>query len=453
MNGYQLTKQYFAFAAANPGATTPGMCALFMWLVEVNNRSRFTQNFFFNAEDAGYACGMQSRKTVWKYLVQLEAAGLVRVVYKSNNQERPSVLSLWVEAGGLRAEAGRMVTEDEGLRCEAGGMRSVVGDLGIDVGLLRTEVGGLNTVACGGLPDDGGMQYGVGELRNEARDLVAEQTGEALQNGCPVAGIDVHTLCSNAPASGIGAIIVTQLNNSIHDRLSVSDDVKQLNFSEDISADNTVDSPFPKKKRAGKKGARSKPASTLKLHHATRPQLAFRHTQTTTPPTSLPGTSPASTFTPPTSVHTPHYSALTPPTSDPTSPTKSLIPLTSDHTPPSSNTTKARNGPPPKQRGNTASPALAHSYKGLNYSNQKNGVNGARMGFGAVEEPDLSEVSRFFTEHGYTAGAAAKAWAHYRQANWHDVQGRPVLNWQQKCRTIWFTPENRIIATQSRFVQ
>jgi hypothetical protein len=62
-------------------------------------------------------------------------------------------------------------------------------------------------------------------------------------------------------------------------------------------------------------------------------------------------------------------------------------------------------------------------------------------------------VSRFFTQHGYTAIAAEKAWAHYRQANWHDVQGRPVLNWQQKCRTIWFTPENRIPTTQSRFVQ
>ena len=70
-----------------------------------------------------------------------------------------------------------------------------------------------------------------------------------------------------------------------------------------------------------------------------------------------------------------------------------------------------------------------------------------------MEEPDLTEISSFFTQHGYTATSAEKAWAHYRQANWHDVQGRPVLNWQQKCRTIWFTPENRIPTTQTRFVQ
>ena len=70
-----------------------------------------------------------------------------------------------------------------------------------------------------------------------------------------------------------------------------------------------------------------------------------------------------------------------------------------------------------------------------------------------MQQPDLTEVSSFFTQHGYTANAAEKAWAHYRQANWHDVQGRPVLNWQQKCRTIWFTPENRIPTTQTRFVQ
>lgn len=94
MNGYALSRQYFDYANANPGKTSPAMCALYMWLIELNNRRRFIENFYFNTEDACYACGISNRKTVWKHLHELADAGLVTIVYKSANSARASVLSI-----------------------------------------------------------------------------------------------------------------------------------------------------------------------------------------------------------------------------------------------------------------------------------------------------------------------------------------------------------------------
>ncbi len=437
MNGYQLTKQYFTFAAANPGATTPGMCALFMWLVEVNNRSRFTQNFFFNAEDAGYACGMQSRKTVWKYLVQLEVAGLVRVVYKSNNQERPSVLSLCLEGssclsssgggGSSRWYGGESFDEGSGLLdcrfADAGQSSDDTGDGQNQAGELSrrqpckpTKDGALEEPFNGHAGDDdimvddvlsvsgGAVKVGGFEQSCFNPDSLSPLKGE-LRHSNPDSLKQPHL---NPPRQG--GLLNGRAKLQVANPTSERNDVATL-------AKSVVD-----------KNAVVKVAVNANKIAAVNPKsTSIKSTIATATATPKPATSrkPA----------TPNKAAKT--TATATATLKSM----------------ARNAPPPPRRGNTASPALAHSYKGLNYPNQKNSVNGSRMGFGGMKEPDLSEVSRFFTEHGYAAGAAAKAWAHYRQANWHDVQGRPVLNWQQKCRTIWFTPENRIIATQSRFVQ
>lgn len=482
MNGYQLTKQYFAFAAANPGATTPGMCALFMWLVEVNNRSRFTQNFFFNAEDAGYACGMQSRKTVWKYLVQLESAGLVQVVYKSNNQERPSVLSFWVSGDELRVTGGSVA----GSSVASCGMpvtgdylagRSVASD---ELPAAGTSVTGdellavYNSDACH--PD---AQYKISALGSDTADG-GLQTAENTAIGHPVesaasSGVrsnwrfyGARRISENLPADGAlcddVAGFTVRANAAIDDLQGQEyvDAKRSLSVSKDTIVGAKSKSAASKKSAA--KASRQQQIKVQKNQSACGGLPATEHPAPRNPKpaanTLANRNQKLAAFTPATdnpSLATQHSATRTPKPAAITPATRNRIPRNQNTGNPTPRNTQPKHPQPaalpPKHRLHTASPALAHSYKGLNYPNNKNSVNGAHLGFEVMQQPDLTEVSTFFTQHGYTANAAEKAWAHYRQANWHDVQGRPVLNWQQKCRTIWFTPENRIPTTQSRFVQ
>jgi hypothetical protein len=447
MNGYQLTKQYFAFAAANPGATTPGMCALFMWLVEVNNRSRFTQNFFFNAEDAGYACGMQSRKTVWKYLVQLEVAGLVLVVYKSNNQERPSVLSFWV-SGDVLPVAGGSFASSFGSSYGESVARSLDASDGLpaaDDYVAGASVTG-NELQAARYSDarNSDAQTGMLDLGSNVANN-APRTTKNIVNGHPVesdassgvwgnwrfygARFVVEDLPVNAEPHDYAAGLNVQGNDVIDDLQGQG--CLDVNGGLSVSKDAIA-------------GARNRSdVSNNSLAKANRSQQ-IKAEKSQSVCCGVPAKEHPGVVNPATSNSAPATRTSQPAADIPATPTSSSRNQSPRNPQPNS---------PPPRRVNTASPALAHSYKGLNNPNQKNSVNGAHLGFGMMKQPDLTEVSSFFTEHGYTTSSAEKAWAHYRQANWHDVQGRPVLNWQQKCRTIWFTPENRIPTTQTRFVQ
>lgn len=70
----------------------------------------------------------------------------------------------------------------------------------------------------------------------------------------------------------------------------------------------------------------------------------------------------------------------------------------------------------------------------------KESMRGKRKPF---SPPTPSEVESFFTENGYTAEAACRAFDYYTDANWHDAEGKPVLNWKQKMRGVWFKPEHK----------
>lgn len=70
----------------------------------------------------------------------------------------------------------------------------------------------------------------------------------------------------------------------------------------------------------------------------------------------------------------------------------------------------------------------------------KESMRGKRKPF---SPPTPSEVESFFTENGYTAEAARRAFDYYTDANWHDAEGKSVLNWKQKMRGVWFKPEHK----------
>ena len=73
-------------------------------------------------------------------------------------------------------------------------------------------------------------------------------------------------------------------------------------------------------------------------------------------------------------------------------------------------------------------------------SKEKESMRGKRKPF---SPPTPSEAESFFTENGYTAEAARRAFDYYTDANWHDAEGKPVLNWKQKMRGVWFKPEHK----------
>lgn len=57
-------------------------------------------------------------------------------------------------------------------------------------------------------------------------------------------------------------------------------------------------------------------------------------------------------------------------------------------------------------------------------------------------KPTLEEVEQYFSENRYKKEIAKKAWMSYDVANWHDSQGKKILNWKQKMIQVWFKPEN-----------
>jgi len=54
--------------------------------------------------------------------------------------------------------------------------------------------------------------------------------------------------------------------------------------------------------------------------------------------------------------------------------------------------------------------------------------------------PVIEDVVKFFDENGYANGE--RAWNYYNDADWKDSTGKPVKNWKQKMRGVWFRPEN-----------
>lgn len=55
--------------------------------------------------------------------------------------------------------------------------------------------------------------------------------------------------------------------------------------------------------------------------------------------------------------------------------------------------------------------------------------------------PTLDEVKLFFDDNGYANGE--RAWNYYNDAGWKDSTGKPVKNWKQKMRGVWFRDENK----------
>ena len=56
--------------------------------------------------------------------------------------------------------------------------------------------------------------------------------------------------------------------------------------------------------------------------------------------------------------------------------------------------------------------------------------------------PTLDEVKKYFREKGSSDSLAIKAFEHYNEAGWKDVNGKPVKNCKQKMNTVWIKGKN-----------
>lgn len=59
--------------------------------------------------------------------------------------------------------------------------------------------------------------------------------------------------------------------------------------------------------------------------------------------------------------------------------------------------------------------------------------------------PSIEEVLEYFTNAGYRADVAEKAFEYYDTAGWKDGQGKQVRNWKQKMISVWFKEENKYV--------
>jgi len=67
-------------------------------------------------------------------------------------------------------------------------------------------------------------------------------------------------------------------------------------------------------------------------------------------------------------------------------------------------------------------------------------VNSAPNGF---SPPLLDEVIQYFSEKGFSAEIAKKAFEYYSLADWKDSKGNKVKNWKQKMLAVWMKEENK----------
>lgn len=57
--------------------------------------------------------------------------------------------------------------------------------------------------------------------------------------------------------------------------------------------------------------------------------------------------------------------------------------------------------------------------------------------------PSLFEFENYFVENDFSKELAQRVFKSYDVAEWIDARGNPVLNWKQKCQTVWFKEENK----------
>lgn len=94
MNGYELSRQWWDFAFANPEKVKPIHSALYFFAIENCNRMGWAEKFRLPSEMAMSAIGVHSYKTYIAALKDLCEWGFLIMVQKSQNQYSANIVAL-----------------------------------------------------------------------------------------------------------------------------------------------------------------------------------------------------------------------------------------------------------------------------------------------------------------------------------------------------------------------
>lgn len=93
-NGYQLTKAWFDFVFESKESVRPIHTALYLWIVELNNRLHWEDIFGLPTEYSMQAIGVKGYQHYKKALDDLVSWGFISFVSKSQNQHTCNQISL-----------------------------------------------------------------------------------------------------------------------------------------------------------------------------------------------------------------------------------------------------------------------------------------------------------------------------------------------------------------------
>ncbi len=94
VTGYDFTRNWFDWAFENPEKINPNDTALYLWLIEKNNRCGWVDKFSITASESMAACGFKTYPPYKKAFDNLVNYGFIEIVRKSANQYQCNIIAL-----------------------------------------------------------------------------------------------------------------------------------------------------------------------------------------------------------------------------------------------------------------------------------------------------------------------------------------------------------------------
>jgi hypothetical protein len=111
MNGYELSRVWFAYTYNHPDKFSPIDTALYFWIIEVFNRARWSEKIYLPSGQAMQHIGCKSYKAYVNSFNKLEAEGFIKVVERSKNQYTANIIALVSNAKALTEASTKATTE------------------------------------------------------------------------------------------------------------------------------------------------------------------------------------------------------------------------------------------------------------------------------------------------------------------------------------------------------
>lgn len=93
-SGYILTRAWFNFVLDNPDIVTGNHTALFMWIIELNNRLKWVDKFGLTVREAMDGMSCKSRTTYLKCFHDLIGWQFIEMVKQSKNQYQCNIIAV-----------------------------------------------------------------------------------------------------------------------------------------------------------------------------------------------------------------------------------------------------------------------------------------------------------------------------------------------------------------------